>query len=464
MSNPTGQPLVEIIDTDGVTVIDNLHASIDHTGIYYVDWFVPENFPPGQYYDRWTFQWDSSSSVTEVTNIFSVYTLENYINFVSTGVSHKISNRVLQLMNDLSNEFIYEAMHIPIYWEQAMRIQQENQAKRIKKYYYFTLDSDSYNVTEGAIYFNNNQRFTVFESITPIYSSSTSSSESIENVSTSSSSSSSADSFSSLSSSSTSSSSSESIGNSSSSTSLSPVTTTTTTWGYKTVLTCVGTGSPTSSGTLTKISGTGPTTITFVGYEEKTSRFSTIYSLAYQNWNRDFRPIARVNNRIIDDGWFTDYNGKIYFDGLMTPEDHVNMTYKFAYFSEEEMMSFLDLGLKMMNTVPPSSIVYGYLQTMPQEWDAPVLLYAAIVALKRLIFGLNFQEKRIIFGEPEHAQQVISNLQALYTDYATTWGEVKKDVKTRKLYGMAQAVTPEFTLPGGKSRFFRYLYKSGSGG
>lgn len=469
LTNPAAQPLVEILDTDGVTVLDTITAQIEHTGIFYADWYVPANLPLGNYYDRWTFQWSATSSVTEMVLTFNVYGLESYINFVGPAITQSVSNRVVQLMKDLSNDFIYEAMHIPVYFEQAMRVQQENQAKRIKRYYYFTLDADIYNVSADAIYFNNGQRFTVWQSLVPFYSSSTSSSsysssESVGNVSTSSStssSSSSLNSYSSNSSSSTSESSSSYTSSSSSSSvnsessSSEPITTTTTTtpWTYHPVLTCVGTGNPSTSGSLTKISGTGPTTINFISWEGKTSRFSTIYSLAYQNWNKDPRPIARVNNRIVDDGWFVDWNGRVYFDGLMAPEDSVNMFYHFAYFSEEEILAFLNLGLNIMNSTPPSSVYYPSLDTMPGEWNAPVLLYGGITALKRLVFGLNWQEKAVIFSRPDDlngAQQAIQNFKELYAEYNTLWLEIKKNAKTQKLYGMAQYVTPEYTLPGGR--------------
>jgi len=461
--NPDSQPLVEIIDTDGVTVITTISAQLEYTGVWYADYYIPANLPLGDYYDRWTFQWDAYSAVTESVQIFTVHGLDSYINFLSIGINHKISNRVIQLMKDLSNEFIYEAQHIPLYWEQAMRVQQEDQSKRIKKYYYLTLDADKYIVDADAVYFNNGQRFTVFESLVPnnSTSSSESSSSSSESISVSSSSSSTGDSnssssYSSTSSGSTTSSSSSSNSNSTSSESIIiPTTTTTTTteWTYKPILTCVGTGNPSTSGTLTKISGTGPSTINFVSYEQRTSRFSTVYSLAYKNWNQDPRPIVRLNNRIIDDGWFVDYNGRIYLDGLMAPEDSVNVSYNFAYFSTEEILSFLDLGLKMMNSTPPASILYNSLNNMPREWDAPVLLYAAVTALKRLIFGLNWQEKAVIFARPDDpnaASQAIANFKDLYTDYNTTWLEVKKNAKTMKLYGMSQTVTPEYSLPGGR--------------
>jgi hypothetical protein len=478
LANPSGQPLVEILDADGVTILDNLNAQLESTGIFYVDWYVPADLPLGNYYDRWTYQWATPSGVTESVMTFSVHSLESYINFISPGTSHSVSERVVQLSMDLANEFIYECMHIPIYWEQGLRIQQENQQKRIKTYYYFTLDQDVYNVEKNAIYFHNNQKYTVFQDLHPIASSSSSnssSSESIDNVSTSSSSSSSNKSISSESSSSStnsssssySSSSSESLGNNSTSSSsvLYPTTTTTTTeWIYKPILMMVGTGDPLNSGTLTKMSGTGPTTINFVSWQKKVSRFSTIYNVAYKNWNKEPRPLVRQNNRIIDDGWFTDYNGYVYMDGIFAPEDSINVSYNFAYFSKEEILSFLRIGLKVMNALPPVS-TYSSLDMMPREWDAIVLIFAAITALRRLIFGLNWQEKYVIFSRPDAldaTNQVIQNLKDLLTGYVELWNELSKGAK-KKLPSIAQFVMPEYTLPGGRSRFFRYLYKSSAG-
>ena len=484
-TNPIGQPTVEIIDSDGVTVLDTINASLEYTGVFYADWYVPKNLPLGEYYDRWTYQWDSASGAEEQTMIISVHSFDSYINFISRGISTKVSNRASQLLIDLSNDFIYEAQHIPVYFEQGHRLQQDNQVKRVKSYYYFVLDGTSYAANEGDIYFNNGQRFTVFQSLTPIYSSSSSSStsdgytstsssttssessESIGNTSTSSSSSStslssssSSTSISSSSSSSSNSSSSSSSIDSSSSTSNAIVTTTTTTYYPQNILTCVGTGDPTSTGTLAKVSGTGDTTLTYTSVSKKGAKFSTIYGFAYRNWRQDPKPTVFLNKRRVDDGWHVDYDGKIYWDSLMAPEDSVNVNYQFAYFSQEELLSFLVLGLKAMNGIPPASETYARLESAPSVWDFGIILWAGITALKRLIFGWSFQEKRIVYGRPEEAQAALALWQDLYKSYQEMWTEQAKNVKTRKLPGMLINVTPEYTLPGGRSRWFRYLFKT----
>lgn len=443
LTNPIGQPVVEILDMDGVTVLATLTASLENTGMFYTDWYVPQNLPLGSYYDRWTFQFDAYSGVEELTMIISVHSLDSYVNFISHGNYTNISNKANQLIMDLHNNFIFEAQHIPIYFEQGMRIQQENQAKRSKSYYYFTLDSPYYYATAGSIYTCGGKQFTIFSDLVADIQSSSSS----------------IDSPSSSSSSSVDSSSSPSSSSSLDESSLSEYT-------PKVIVTCVGSGDPPASGTLTKVSGDGSSTMTFLSYDKKVSKFSTIYSFVYKNWNQDPAPVVRVNNSIREDGWHLDYDGKIYLDGLLAPEDSVNVAYNFAYFSREELLSFLRFGLQMMNGLPPASWTYGSLEQAPANWDAGIVLWAAITALKRLIFGFNWQEKRIIFlkpgGDDSAAANAQSVLQDLYKSYSELWVEYGKNVKTKKLPPSSIIVTPEYTLPGGRSRWFRYLYKTGS--
>lgn len=466
LANPAGQPMVEILDCDGVTVLDMASAQLQSTGEYYVDWFVPANLPLGDYYDRWTFQWSGNDSVQEITNIFSVFSLDSYINFLSQGKSLKVSNRARQLMADLTNNFIYEAMHKHVYWEQGRRIRQEDQQKRRKTYYYIELDGDNYYADAGTVYFHNGHKYTVEVALVEDSSSSESSS-SIDSSSSQTMSSSSSSHSESSNSSSTSVDSSSTT--SSSSTSQDLEYDSEQTYVPKTILTVLGTGDPKNSGTLTFVSGCGSQSINFISVVKKVSKFSTIFDFGFKNWNQDPRPIVRLNNtRIVDDGWHADYQGKIYMDRLMAPEDYINVSYHFAYFSEEELLSFLKFGLQMMNGIPPASTQYNSLEQAPLSWDAGILLWAAITALKRIVFGLNCQEIQIVFGGPDninsedaakHAQDIFKGL---YAEYTELWKEFAENVKTKRLPGIALSIQPEYTLPGGRSRWFRYLYKGGS--
>lgn len=477
LTDPSGQPLVEIVSSDGVTLIDTISAQKEYQGIFYVDWYVPKNLPVGTYYDKWTFQWDSNSSVQELSMPIQVRTFDNFLNFISNGIFHKLSNRAIMLLKSLENAYIYEATHIPIYWEQAMRVQQEDQQKRTKTYYYFEIDGDeTYSAQEGDVYFHNGQKFTVFETLqlnqfysSSSSSSSTSSSSSISeesnsssssvDSSSSSSSSDSSNSSSSSTSSYTSSSSSESVGNSSSSSTETEEPT------LKAYLTCVSSGTPLTSGTLVKYSGESDSSqnINFTAYTSKRSKMTSIYSLVYRNWVREYKPIVRVNQRIVDDGWYTDYDGKIYFDRLMTPQDTVEVTYKFSCFSTGQLMDFLQMGLMMMNTVPPASQSYSTLENMPGVWNYPVVLFAATQALRRALIGINFQEKRAIYGgagNDEWAQNAVGIMQSLYQDLNTQLEKATKDAKTNRLPQSALISVPAYTLPGSRARYFRLLYST----
>jgi hypothetical protein len=294
----------------------NLKAVKENKGIWYVDWYVPDDLPPGTYYDIWKYKWESQLE-TE-TNIFeiTVNKMSRFINSSAPAIVYKIDDVAASMMNDLSNVFIYEAMHIPVYWEQ----------------------------------------------------------------------------------------------------------------GYRT--------------------GNGK-----------------IFNFAFGNWNQDPRPTVRINQKIYPDGWVANYNGNVTFNKIMDMEDMIYAQYNFRYFTDEEILDFLQVGLMAMNATPPSSLTYRSLTNVPFDWRYGILLYAAIQALRRLVFGLNFQERALIFGErPEDVQNAINNFKALYSDYNALWIEVKKEIKTLKLPGISQIVMPEYTLPGGRSRWFRYLYKTGVSG
>ncbi len=180
-----------------------------------------------------------------------------------------------------------------------------------------------------------------------------------------------------------------------------------------------------------------------------------------RTWNDSPAPIIYQNNRILQDGWYTDYKASVYFNRPRDPEDIIEASYQFRYFTDEELMQFLLMGLYQMNSIPPSSQTYSSIGSAPFVWKACILLYAAIQGLRRLVFGLNFQEKSLIFGEDwAIIQQKIDTLKTMYSEYLEEWKEQAKNAKTLKLPGIGQVVTPEYTLPGGRSRWFRYLYKN----
>jgi hypothetical protein len=274
----------------------------ESSGIWYLDWYVPDFLSTGTWYDLWTFQWDTDTHADEMIFEFTVHNRDESINWTSPAVVSKVDEFTAGLMNDLENVFIYEAQHIPVYWEQ--------------------------------------------------------------------------------------------------------------------------------------------------GYPKGDNR---TFNFAYPNWRMDPRVLVRINKRIVQDGFYSDYNGTIRTEWDLDPEDEVYAQYYFKYFNDEEILDFLNIGLYAMNSTPPASVFYNSVNSIPYEWKYGVLLAAASQALKRLVFGFNFQERAFVLSEDGAEQQrKIENFKALYTEYNETWAEQAKNVKTRKLPGMMQLVSPEYTLPGGR--------------
>lgn len=183
-------------------------------------------------------------------------------------------------------------------------------------------------------------------------------------------------------------------------------------------------------------------------------------NFAYKNWRHDQPVLFRINNRLSGDVT-PDFNGGAVIHRALDSEDMVYAHYHFSYLSDEDLLSMLNEGMWMMNATPPATQAYSNLASIPFNWRAGVLLYAAMQALRRVIFGFTWQERAIIFGEkPEDAQRFIDNCKSLLTEYTAMWGEIRKDIK-KALPAISINVTPEYTLPGGRSRWFRYMYHSG---
>ena len=60
-------------------------------------------------------------------------------------------------------------------------------------------------------------------------------------------------------------------------------------------------------------------------------------NFTYKNWNKDPRPIMRINKRIVNDGWYTDYNGNVFFENPLDDSDVVVGSYNFSYFSPNDL-------------------------------------------------------------------------------------------------------------------------------
>jgi hypothetical protein len=84
---------------------------------------------------------------------------------------------------------------------------------------------------------------------------------------------------------------------------------------------------------------------------------------------------------------------------------------------------------------------------------------AAKDALRQLMLCVNFQQPAQVFGGPEQAAKAFANFDTLKQNYEKDAEKLLEQKKLGPYPKSRMVVTPEFTLPGGRSRWFRYLFK-----
>ena len=161
-----------------------------------------------------------------------------------------------------------------------------------------------------------------------------------------------------------------------------------------------------------------------------------------------------------------DYNGKIFFvNNNGDPEpiksyDTVFCTYYVKAFTTQHMNSSLNLALQKINA-QPGSTKYQYVYQTPYYYDAALVYGAAYYLLRNLLVQLTQRQRRLLFEDPDAR---------IYDDIAKAAEMYKEDFKEQveklaivKYPGIRGIVVPEFNMPGGRSRFFRYIWNIGTG-
>jgi len=196
-----------------------------------------------------------------------------------------------------------------------------------------------------------------------------------------------------------------------------------------------------------------------VYYEQaKASRNRSKFEWTFPRWNQSAGVRIYRNKKLINTGLFIDYfNGTVTFDTTLIPEDIINADYNFRWFSDDDLDRFLHNAVQTVNVAPPAS-AYS-LDNVP-NMHIPTVLYGATKdALRKLMLCLQFQEPQQVFGGPENSQKAFSNFQALKENYEKDWEYLLEQKKYGPYPSVHTLTTPEFTLPGGRSRWFRALFK-----
>jgi hypothetical protein len=105
-------------------------AEREVVGLWYADFVIPDDQALGPLYDIWRFRWEQGGRTIEKINEFVVHSKDEFITLGSLPQPSSrenapdmslLSHTGSYLFHQLNNLFLYEAQHIPIYWEQALR-------------------------------------------------------------------------------------------------------------------------------------------------------------------------------------------------------------------------------------------------------------------------------------------------------------------------------------------------------
>lgn len=187
---------------------------------------------------------------------------------------------------------------------------------------------------------------------------------------------------------------------------------------------------------------------------------NTIFKLTFSKWNQAFGTRVFRNNKIIESDYKINYfRGTILFDTPLSSYDMLHVDYNFRWFSDEQLDRFISNALSIVNFYPPTS-KYDVLN-IPESFVPLVLYGASKDAIRELLMCLNFQQPQQVFGGSEGASKAFSQLETLKKNYEDEFTRLLEQKKYGRYPRTRSIVTPEFTLPGGRSRWFNAMFKGG---
>jgi hypothetical protein len=188
----------------------------------------------------------------------------------------------------------------------------------------------------------------------------------------------------------------------------------------------------------------------------KTFRFT------FDDWNQTTGcKIYRNKTQLVTSGVEINYfKGEVTFLNPLTQFDTLYADYNFRWFSDDQLYQFIINALRTLNAYPPASPQYT-LNSLPERFIPVVIKQAAVDALRNIMLCLQFQQPQQVFGGSENSEKAFGNFDTLKKNYEEEIKDLYAQKKLGPYVGLTRSiVVPEFTLPGGRSRWFRYLFST----
>ena len=210
---------------------------------------------------------------------------------------------------------------------------------------------------------------------------------------------------------------------------------------------------------------------TYIGFSQRIPVFHEIGRLnenrttayfSFPRWNQPAGVRVFVNGNPTTSGFNVNYlKGEIGFNSILSAYDEVQASYTFRWFTDDELDSFISQAIDVFNQYAPHTNFNIFsLEANYARAGVTVANQAAVFAIRRVMLDLIVQEPAKVFGGLERADKLMGQLGSLKQNFEE--GIMKLyEMKAKGPYtGLTKTITvPEFTLPGGRSRWFRYLFK-----
>jgi hypothetical protein len=160
-----------------------------------------------------------------------------------------------------------------------------------------------------------------------------------------------------------------------------------------------------------------------------------------------------------------DYKGGIYFvdkdDNPVSiqPYDTVYVSYSVKLLTYEQMNSALYMALQAINAQPGAS-KYQSVSLAPFWWEPAIVYGATFYLIRALLVSLTSRQRRLLLEDPD--SKIIDDLRQTSTMYKEEFDKMLEKLPISVLPGIRSIVVPEFNMPGGRSRFFRYIWNLGT--
>ncbi len=149
---------------------------------------------------------------------------------------------------------------------------------------------------------------------------------------------------------------------------------------------------------------------------------STQIRFNHTHWRNDFTPELYKNEQtLLEMG--TDYTLE-FDDGVTTlttalvDGDEIEASYRFMYFTMDELWSYLDETIAELNSIKPNS--FYDIDSAPKGWNAALLMGAKIKSIEKMLFDRQIWRDFLIWSDGPGARESLQGLySALLSRYST---------------------------------------------